>query len=187
MQDCETCRHMKVTDFGPPERQCHVGPSSVLCSLHGGGCRGWVDGAGREPEGTGRSRPRPIVAVEKVEPKRHPIKEVLKHYDVLFSARYGSRPDIGAKDAALAGQLIGKHGEDEVVRRLGQFFESDDPFFITAGHTFGVFRACWNKLIVLEAEPKIDYVSDISKQNLRNAEAAIRMLSGRQKAIGDGF
>jgi hypothetical protein len=131
-------------------------------------------------------QPMPEQALQ-VGAKRHPIKEVLTRYDALFHARYGVRPDIGAKDATLAGQLISRHGEAEVMHRLEQFFVCDDPFFLTAGHTFPVFRSCWNKLLVLAAEPRVDYVSEVSKQNISNAEAALRLVASRQKTIAGDF
>lgn len=147
-------------------------------------------GAELDPEGTRSKekdhvRPAPATALTV---EANPIRVVLATYDHLFAERYHDRPDIGTKEAALAQRLIKKHGLDAVLLRLRQFFTDPDPFFAEGGHMFGVFSACWTKIVAHASSngtaPVL--ISDTGRSNIVNAEAALAALDKKPKALPPG-
>lgn len=69
----------------------------------------------------------------------HPL---LTLFGELFLERFKTKYMANfQKDTVIAKKLYGELGEDETNRRLRRFFEDDDDFLRSAGHTVGVFKA----------------------------------------------
>jgi hypothetical protein len=86
--------------------------------------------------------------------KTPPIKALLAEHERLFTARYGEKPgSYTGKDAKLAQSLLKDHGPDRAGAMLRVFFDSDDPFFKSTGHSFAAFAGCRTKLQTMTARP----------------------------------
>ena len=83
------------------------------------------------------------------DPPEPGVRQVLDAYHVAFmSQNSGEKPNITGKDAALARQLVKRHGAEKVLAVLRLMFESVDPFIAQSGRTMGVLSSQWNKLVV---------------------------------------
>ena len=97
---------------------------------------------------------------------------MLTAYHDRFLAQFGAKPLIeGGKDGAIVKGLLASHGLDMVLAMLERFFDSQDDFIARSGHTVGVFRSVFNKLIVQE-RPRAS-LSPRMQRNVDNARAAI--------------
>lgn len=85
-------------------------------------------------------------------PQGSGVQQVLDAYQLAFmAANGGEKPNLTGKDAALAKQLVTRHGADKVLAVVAALFDSQDPFIAQSGRTLGVLSACWNKLVTAPA------------------------------------
>lgn len=75
------------------------------------------------------------------------MKFVIAAYHDEFLRRFGEKPNITGKDAALAKGLIRRHGVEKVQEIMGRMFESDDAFLVKAGPSLAMLSSQWNKLV----------------------------------------
>ena len=64
-----------------------------------------------------------------------------------MAANHGEKPNLTGKDAALAKQLVTRHGVEKVLTVLAAMFASPDPFIAQSGRTLGILSSQWNKLV----------------------------------------
>ena len=76
------------------------------------------------------------------------VRQVLDAYHAAFIAQNGGeKPNITGKDAALAKQLVARHGTEKVLVVLARMFETTDVFIANSGRTIGILSSQWNKLV----------------------------------------
>lgn len=75
------------------------------------------------------------------------VQQVLKAYHDAHCEAAGEKPNITGKDAAIARQLVMRHGLDKVLEQIARMYRSTDPFILASGRTLGVLSSCWNKLL----------------------------------------
>jgi hypothetical protein len=73
------------------------------------------------------------------DPKTNKVKGYLAAFDQHWAARYGE-PYVfaGAKDAAQAKNLLTKLGERELWQRTLNYLASNDNFYVSKRHPFGM-------------------------------------------------
>jgi hypothetical protein len=85
---------------------------------------------------------------ERREPAAHPIRDVLAFFDAEYQRHAGTRYPVNrGKDTKLAKDLLAIYTADQLRTFIAAFFEMDDEFITTAGHSIGVFRGCLPKVI----------------------------------------
>lgn len=84
------------------------------------------------------------------------VTSLLGDYEKYFQERYGARPNLSRpKDPVLVTRLVRQYGPDKVADLLRLFFETEDEFVRKSGHGIGVFSSQINKLLALQAGPKL--------------------------------
>ena len=77
------------------------------------------------------------------------LKRLYAHFDRVWSVRYSSGQTkyyvwSYAKDASQMKRLIKMLGVEEIERRMIAYLKNDDPFFVRARHSFGLFVSTIN-------------------------------------------
>ena len=80
------------------------------------------------------------------------VQAVLATFHDRFVEEHGSKPDITARDGKLAKDLVARHGTDEVIRVVGQMFDSSDAW-IARDHSLPTLSRYWNRIISAEHAP----------------------------------
>lgn len=112
--------------------------------------------------------------------KDHPIRELLSHYDALYTARYGTRyPFNGGRDAKAMQGLREMYADDQIKALMDGYFAIEDDFIESTGHSLGAFRGCLPKVIQFLRGPK-PKVRAVSKDVVEPMQAWLE----RKKAAG---
>lgn len=87
----------------------------------------------------------------------------MDHFKAQWRTRYHDDYVInGPKDAGLARTLLKSKSLDELKRRIDRYIASNDRFFVSSKHSFGVFYAAINRLIdEPDTGPKYRDIRDI--------------------------
>jgi len=109
---------------------------------------------------------------------RAEVHQAIDHFHTIFLARNREKPHITGKDAALAKQLVTRHGLEKVKEVMEAMLDSLDPFISQSGPSFGLLSSQWNKLV--QAPRRGALLTDQTRRNLQAVQEALRAGRARE-------